>query len=435
MKRTLPPLLAACLLLPLAEAGAQAVVACRDRNMNIVTCESGGGGGGGGGSGYMPGASELGAGAYGLGFAIGSFLRSLMVDDTDYAALARQEAEQQRQREEQIQRQRAAMQENAARRRDDDSRRQQNFQSSQRELIGMIKPLGGGGGSTITPLGPLVGSPDLGVRQLDLSAPSSPPAALPQLQAIEANRPDLQKSDEAAHQAASRGFDSGQPGGPASGPLMQVRGVPLPSQLPPAPPPVVAAPDPALQPMSLEQRRLIAEGKRAQSQLEALRQRRTRGEIDSDTLEREEASIKALINRLAQQFAAAGPASTATPAPPDTVAASSPPPRVLSAAPPPAPPPGLNVIAPHTGAPVGSCYQADPETVGCLEIRNTGELRIRIYFQEVPGVFCTVEPGSMCSRPVLKGVYNGFAERDDGRRTSLATLLLTPAGARWAVQF
>lgn len=414
------PLLLLILLCAIAgEAQAQKVVACRDRNMNIVACESGASGGGGGGGG-MPGAGAMGAAAYGMGYAIGTFLRSLMVDDTDYEALARQEAEQQRRREENAARQREARRQDEARRAGEAEQRQQQFHSGQRDLLGQIRPLpGSGAGSTIVPLGPVVSSPgELTVRQLDLSAPA-PQGALPQAQALQANRPDQARGDEAAHQQASKGFDTPQSAGGQSGPLMQVKGVPQP---PPAP-----APDPHLQPMSLQQRMLIAEGRKAQAQLDALRQRRLRGEIDADGYEREEAPLKAQIGRLAQQFAAAAPP------PAEVIAASAPSPGAAPS--PPVPPRGLNVIGAAPGLAVGTCFPSDPATIGCIEIRNTSEQRVRVYFQEVPGVFCTIEPGSMCSRPATQGVYNGFAERDDGRRTTLATLLHTPAGVRWAIQF
>jgi len=412
------------LLLPLPMAGdaaAQAVVACRDRNMQIVACASGGGGSDGGGSygGTMPGAGAMGAAAYGMGYAIGTFLRSLMVDDTDYAALARQE----QQRQQDIQREQAVHQDTQDRWRRHELGRQQQFQDGQRELLGQIRPLGPVISSPSSPglASPGLASPGsaapaaLGVRQLDLSAP-----ALPQAQAVDANRREmLGGSPEQARDAAGRGFDTPQAAGSATGPLMQVRGVPQP---PPAPT-QSAAPDPNLRPMSLQQRLLIAEGRKAQGQLDQLRQRRQRNEIDADGYEREETALKGMIARLAQQFAAAEPATAAsTPSP--------------SPATPPAPAlPRGNVMAAAAGDPVGSCAPSDPTLIGCIEIRNTGTERVRVYLHELPGVFCTIEPGSMCSRPAMQGVYNGFAEREDGRRTSIATLLHTPAGVRWGVQF
>ena len=92
-------------------------------------------------------------------------------------------------------------------------------------------------------------------------------------------------------------------------------------------------------------------------------------------------------------------------------------------------------MAAAAGDAVGTCEPSDPKIIGCIEIRNTSSERVRVYLHELPGVFCTIEPGSMCSRPALQGVYNGFAEREDGRRTALATLLHTPAGVRWGIQF
>lgn len=401
-------------------ADAQRVVACRDRSGAIVPCESGGGGSGGGAD-YSGGVGALG---YQLGYGIGLFLRSLMEDNTDYEAIAAEQARQQQIQAEARERQRAERAAQEARRAEDQRRRQEEFSQGQAQLLGMIRPLGTTAGAARAPQPPPP-SPVLAPRQLDTSSGG----ALRQLQTAAQDTRDVGGSTpEAQHEAASRAFDSG--GAPAlpGGPLMTVRGVPPPPETAPPPPTPIAAaaPDPLLRPMTLDQRAMIAEGRRARQKLDSLRERRARGEIDADTFEREEVPIKNAINALARRFAEAiGPVN-------DAPAASSPAPAPRTA---PAAAAGGPRLAAAGGDVVGSCYLVEPATTGCLEIRNPSTERLRVYVHEVPGVFCTIEAGSMCSRPVSAGVYHAFAQRDDGRRTTMVVLDLGPHGLRWQAEF
>jgi hypothetical protein len=379
-------------------ASAQSVVACRDRNMNIVPCESGGGSGysGGGGTG----------GLYGLSYAITggviSMFRSLLEtpeEDIDAAA------EQQRLQMQFEQDRQARLQMDEMNRRDDEARRQQQFNAAQGNLIGAIRPLGAE------------------------PAAASQPSALRQLGAIEAATPTLGlRSLEGASATAGAGFDRGDgPALPASGPLMQVQGVPRLPEAPPPPPAQPAATDPAQRPMTMDQRALVAEGKATQKKLDELRAKRAKGEVDAQTAEREESSLVGLLNALAARFDALTPSGTdAAP----TLNASLAP----SALPAPDTRPGKAAEAAGTLA-ITSCQPSDPAKSGCLEVRNSANQRVRIYVKELPGVFCTIEAGSMCSLPVANGTYHVYAEGDDGRRTQQATLKLDPKGVRWPVAF
>jgi hypothetical protein len=50
-----------------------------------------------------------------------------------------------------------------------------------------------------------------------------------------------------------------------------------------------------------------------------------------------------------------------------------------------------------------SCYRADPAKASCLELRNNSKRRVRLYVEGLPGVQCTVSPGSYCSLPMAIG--------------------------------
>lgn len=50
-----------------------------------------------------------------------------------------------------------------------------------------------------------------------------------------------------------------------------------------------------------------------------------------------------------------------------------------------------------------SCYRADPAKASCLEIRNNSQRRVRLYVDGLPGVQCTISPGSYCTLPMAIG--------------------------------
>ena len=376
----------ACLAVPAGAALAQSVVACRDRSGTIVTCapDAAGPSGGGGGGGA---AGALGAGAYGVGYAIGSFLRHLMTppEDDGSAALAAEAAAQ-------AERDRAARLADAERDRHVAAeRRQQQFSDGQRELVSLIRPLDG-------------------------EAPAAQTGALDQLRSIASElREVVAQPLEAASAAAGAGFDrAGAAASPPSGPLMNVVGVPP----PPAPPPAVAGGvNPVLQPMSLQQRALLDTGRREQKRLAELVTRRTKGEISAKEEEDERKKGLILLTLLAKQFDDLAAGAGQFPPSGETVIAS------------------LGPAGENLPAGIGSCYLIDPAKSGCLEIHGAPDRRLRIYIKEFPGVFCTINAGSTCSLPVAVGVYHAYAQADDGRQSAPAVLDIKPEGLKWKFTF
>lgn len=381
------------LLIWINDAAAQSVVACRDRNMNIVACAADSG---------SDGSSYSGGGMYGLGSVIGAGIVGMFQtllsspsydDDIDYAAIQRQQQEQQERntlRQANIEADLEAQKQAA-------TARQQQFGRDQQALVNQMRPLG----TTATP------------------AAATDTGALQQLNALTGMREITAGRPEATSAAASAGFDSGTATAPSSGPLMQVKGVPKPGDLPPQP---QVQPAPDLKPMTMDQRMIISDARREQKKLDELRARRAKNEIDEVTFKRQEAELQKLIDDLQSKFV-----SMAAPYPIPAAA------RLDVPTQPQLPSDGgtgklANLV---TGTPVFSCQPTGG--AACLEIRNRTSERVKIYLLTEPGVFCTIDPGMSCSRPTQLGLYRGYGEFDDGRRTPQATLDLQPQGVLWQV--
>src|SRR4051812_12368352 len=237
------------------EAAAQghSVVACRDRSGAIVTCASGGSGGGGGG--YTdPTGGAMGTAAYGLGYGLGTLFRNMIMGDPEAEAeeaaeQARRDAEAARVSAERLAPQRAAMKQNQEQSRRAAEAARQKFGTDQNDLLQQVRPLGASSG-------PSIGFNEIRPRQIEaeptaVRTTGDQPSAFRQLQSADKDMQGIgEKSLEAAHDAASTAFDKQQTSPGTGMPKMTVQGVPQP------------APDPMLQPMTLQQRALIADGRR-----------------------------------------------------------------------------------------------------------------------------------------------------------------------------
>ena len=69
----------------------------------------------------------------------------------------------------------------------------------------------------------------------------------------------------------------------------------------------------------------------------------------------------------------------------------------------------------ESGSGVFTCYIADGQRSGCLDVRNNATRRVRVYLEGAPGVLCTVDPGVYCSVPIPFGEHGVRVEPDDER--------------------
>ncbi len=125
------------------------------------------------------------------------------------------------------------------------------------------------------------------------------------------------------------------------------------------------------------------------------------------------------------------------PTPPVAVAAYRKPNPVSAAGPAPnnAPPVENIRLEPATEG-ANSCYRADPARSSCLELRNNSKRRVRMYVEGLPGVQCTVDPGSYCSLPMAIGQLHLRVIPDDeqGNGPAIQTdINLAFAGTRLTV--